>query len=65
LLVTANSAAEAEKQAIDGITDRNISASAYAYEIKSLQDLPFNMDKYSTPLNSDKTVQEILKIAKN
>jgi hypothetical protein len=63
VIVLANSAADAEKQAISGVTDKNVIAHAHAYEIKSLEDLPFNMDKYSTPLNSDKTVKDILQLA--
>jgi hypothetical protein len=64
VLVLANSAADAEKQAISGVTDKNVNAHAYAYEIKTLEDLPYNMDRYSTPLNSDKTVKDILQLAK-
>lgn len=63
VLVLANSAADAEKQAINGVSDKNVNAHAYAYEIKALEDLPYNMDKYSTPLNSDKTVKDILQLA--
>jgi hypothetical protein len=63
MIVIANSAADAEKQAINGVSDKNVSTHAHAYEIKSLEDLPFNMDKYSVPLNSDKTVKEILQLA--
>lgn len=63
VLVLANSAADAEKQAINGVSDKNVNAHAHAYEIKALEDLPFNMDRYSTPLNSDKTVKDILQLA--
>jgi hypothetical protein len=63
MIVIANSEADAEKQAINGVSDKNVIAHAHAYEIKSLEDLPFNMDKYSVPLNSDKTVKEILQLA--
>lgn len=63
VLVLANSAADAEKQAISGVSDKNVHAHAYAYEIKALEDLPYNMDRYSTPLNSDKTVKDILQLA--
>jgi hypothetical protein len=63
VLVLANSAADAEKQAINGVSDKNVTAHAYAYEIKALEDLPYNMDRYSTPLNSDKTVKDILQLA--
>lgn len=65
VLVLANSAADAEKQAISGVSDKNVNAHAHAhaYEIKALEDLPYNMDRYSTPLNSDKTVKDILQLA--
>ena len=63
VLVLANSASDAEKQAISGVSDKSVNAHAYAYEIKALEDLPYNMDRYSTPLNSDKTVKDILQLA--
>lgn len=59
-VVLADSSAAAEKQALDGVTHKNIHPEAQAFEIKSLEDLPFNVDKFLPPLNGDKNIIDIL-----